>query len=230
MKPAVSNAGAAAASAAVASPASPPASAFASAFDAAPPPPLLDALFEANLLQHRRLFAVLDGLRPAIGQAALLIAHSLRHGGRLFLMGNGGSASDSLHLAAEFNGRLKRERQPLPALALCADGATLTAIGNDYGFDEVFARQLQAHARQGDCVLALSTSGRSPNVLRGLDVARTLGVTSVALLGQDGGGARALAGRAIVVPHDDTARIQEAHIFLGHTLCGQVELALGLVT
>ncbi|MCY7314249.1 MAG: SIS domain-containing protein [Rubrivivax sp.] len=189
----------------------------------------LDALFESNLLQHRRLFAVLDGLRPAVGQAAVLMADCLHRGGRLYFMGNGGSASDSLHLAAEFNGRLKRERAPLPATALCADGATLTAIANDYGFDEVFARQLQAHARPGDCVVALSTSGRSPNVLRGLAMAGSLGVASVALLGQDGGGARVLADRAIVVPHDDTARIQEAHIFIGHTLCGQVERALGLV-
>lgn len=189
----------------------------------------LDALFERNLLAHRRLFAVLDGLRPAVGSVAVLMAESLQRGGRLLFMGNGGSASDAQHLAAEFNGRLRRERRPLPAMALCADGVTLTAIANDYGFEDVFSRLIQAHARPGDCVVALSTSGQSPNVLRGLAMATSVGATTVALLGKDGGGARTLADRALVVPHDDTARIQEAHIFLGHTLCGQVERALGLV-
>jgi D-sedoheptulose 7-phosphate isomerase len=190
---------------------------------------LLEALFERNLLQHRRLFAELDPLRAGLCEAAALMADTLHGGGRLLFFGNGGSASDSQHLAAEFNGRLKRERAPLAAMALNADTATITAIANDYGFEEVFARQIAAHARPGDCVVALSTSGESPNVLRGLVTASEQGVASVALLGRGGGRARALADLALVVPHDDSARIQEAHIFIGHTWCGQIESALGLV-
>ena len=189
----------------------------------------LELMFEHNLLQHRRLFSQLSTLRPQVCQAAVLMADCLHRGGRLLFFGNGGSASDSQHLAAEFNGRLRQERVPLPALALCADGATLTAIANDYGFEELFARQLRAHARPGDCVVALSTSGESANVLRGLATARALGVLRVALLGRDGGAARQLADLALVVPHQDTARIQEAHMFIGHTLCGQIESAMGLV-
>lgn len=188
-----------------------------------------EALFDGNLRQHRCLFDGLEALRPRICSAAAAMVEALRHGGRLLFCGNGGSASDSLHLAAEFNGRLARERAPLAALALNADCATLTAIANDYGYEQVFARPLRALARPGDCLVALSTSGRSPNVLRALETARHCGVASVALLGRDGGDACALADIAVVVPHADSARIQEAHIFIGHTWCGQIEQLLGLV-
>jgi D-sedoheptulose 7-phosphate isomerase len=195
------------------------------------PPGLLppESLFERNLSEHRRVFEELGSLRSAVCEAALLMTSALRGGGRLLFCGNGGSASDSQHLAAEFNGRLKRERVPLPAMALNADGVTLTAIANDYGFEQVFARQVQAHAGPGDCLVVLSTSGASPNVLRALQAARSQGVPCVALLGRDGGAARAWADVAVVVPDDDSARIQEAHIFIGHTWCGQIEAALGCV-
>lgn len=188
-----------------------------------------EELFDGNLRQHRRLFAEIEALSEAVCTAARTMTEALRSGGRLLFCGNGGSASDSLHLAAEFNGRLARERAPLAALALNADCATLTAIANDYGYEQVFARPLQALARPGDCLVALSTSGRSPNVLRALEVARGCGVATVALLGRDGGDARRLADVSVVVPHADSARIQEAHIFIGHTWCGQIEQALGLV-
>ena len=186
-------------------------------------------LLAANLAQHRALFAELEALAGPVLAAAAQMTDTLRAGGRLFFCGNGGSASDSLHLAAEFNGRLAKERGPLAALALNADVATLTAIANDYGYEQVFARPLAALARPGDCLVALSTSGQSANVLLALETARECGVSSVALLGRDGGRARTLADCAVVVPHADSARIQEAHIFIGHTWCGVVEQALGLV-
>ena len=189
----------------------------------------MQRLFQHNLLQHRRLFSAIDELRDAVCEAAALMTDTLRAGGRLMFCGNGGSTSDSQHLAAEFSGRLKHERRPLAAIALSADGVALTAIANDYGYEEVFARQLQAHARRGDCLIVLSTSGASRNVLRALQAARTLGLPCIALLGRDGGAARHWADLAIVVPHDDSARIQEAHIFIGHTWCGQIEAALGCV-
>ena len=189
----------------------------------------MQRLLERNLRAHRQLFAELDALAPQICAAAAVLTDTLARGGRLFFFGNGGSASDSLHLAAELTGRLCQERRPLAALALNADVAALTAIANDYGYAEVFARQLCALARPGDCAVAISTSGNSPNVLKALQMARTLGISTVALLGRDGGAARALADHAVVVPHEDSARIQEAHIFIGHTWCGQVEAALGLV-
>jgi D-sedoheptulose 7-phosphate isomerase len=189
----------------------------------------LRKLLDRNLRAHRQLFAELDALAPQICAAAAVLTDTLARGGRLFFFGNGGSASDSLHLAAELTGRLRQERRPLAALALNADVAALTAIANDYGYAEVFARQLSALARPGDCAVAISTSGNSPNVLKALQVARTLGISTVALLGRDGGAARALADHAVVVPHEDSARIQEAHIFIGHTWCGQAEAALGLV-
>ena len=192
-------------------------------------PGALQQLLDRNLRAHRQLFAELDALAPQVCAAAAVLAGTLARGGRLFFFGNGGSASDSLHLAAEFTGRLRQERRPLAALALNADVAALTAIANDYGYVEVFARQLAALARPGDCAVAISTSGHSPNVLQALKTARTLRVSTVALLGRDGGAARALANQAVVVPHEDSARIQEAHIFIGHTWCGQVEAALGLV-
>lgn len=185
--------------------------------------------FAAGLDAHRRLFAELDALAAPVLEAAAVMTQAFRQGGRLYFCGNGGSASDGLHLAAEFNGRLAKERGPLPAIALNADVATLTAIANDYGYEQVFARPLAALARPGDCLVALSTSGNSPNVLLALETARECGVTTVALLGRDGGRARALADVAVVVPHGDSARIQEAHIFIGHTWCGIVEQSLGLV-
>lgn len=206
-------------------------SAAAVALAPAPGQVLVDpaALFQHNLRQHRALFDGLEQLRDDICAAAALMAAVLARGGRLFFFGNGGSASDSEHLAAELSGRLRRERPPLAAQSLAADSAALSAIANDYGYAEVFARQLQALGRPGDAAIGISTSGASPNVLRGLEAARAQRMSSIALLGRDGGRARALADRAVVVPHEDSARIQEAHIFIGHTWCGQIECALGLL-
>jgi len=182
--------------------------------------------FEADLIAHRELFAQLHALQPDIERAAVLMAHTLRLGRKLLLMGNGGSAADCQHLAAEFTGRFRHERRPLAALSLTTDSSALTCIGNDYGFDQVFARQLAGLALPGDCAIGISTSGRSPNVLRALERARALGVTTVGLCGRDGGEMRTLCDLCIVVPHNDTARIQEAHIFIGHSWCALIEQSL----
>lgn len=181
-----------------------------------------------GLAAHRALFDRLHALQPDILRAAALMTATLRRGGKLLLMGNGGSAADCQHLAAEFTGRFLRDRRPLAALALTTDTSALTCISNDYGFEHVFARQLGALARRGDCVIAISTSGRSPNVLRALELARTLGVSCIGLSGRDGGDMAALCDVCLVVPHADTARIQEAHIFIGHSWCALVEQALEL--
>jgi len=142
------------------------------------------------------------------------------------LCGNGGSAADSQHLAAEFTGRFIKDRAPLAAMALSTDSSALTCIGNDYSFDEVFARQVTGLGRPGDCLLAISTSGNSRNVIRAAEAARAAHMRVVGLLGRDGGALLDRCDVSIVVPSPTTARIQEAHIFIGHTLCGLVEHAL----
>lgn len=170
--------------------------------------------------------ALAEAHAQAIADAAARIAGSLRAGGRALLFGNGGSAADALHVAAELCGRLGRERPGLPALALGANPAELTALANDYGFERVFARLVEAHGRPGDVAIAISTSGNSPNVLAGVDEARARGLATLALVGGDGGKLAARADLAIVVPSRDTQRIQEAHIAIGHALAELVEDAL----
>lgn len=185
-------------------------------------------LFLSGLDEHREVFERLAGLSSPIEAAAGLIQTTLSRGGKLLLCGNGGSAADSQHIAAELTGRFIKDRRPLAAVALATDTSALTCIANDYSFDEVFARQVLALGQRGDCLLGISTSGNSRNVIRAADVARSAGVHVIGLLGRDGGALRALCDVAIVVPSSTTARIQEAHIFIGHTLCALVEEALGL--
>lgn len=186
------------------------------------------ALFAANLAEHQQLFAQLGALEPDVDRAGLLIAESLRDGGKLLACGNGGSAADAQHIASELTGRFLKDRPPLAGIALTTDSSALTCIGNDYHFDEVFARQLRALGRAGDVLLAISTSGQSPNVVRAAEVARGSDIRVVGLLGRDGGRLRELCDVAIVVPHPATARIQEAHLLVIHTLCGLIEQRLGL--
>ncbi|MCA9737182.1 MAG: D-glycero-beta-D-manno-heptose 1-phosphate adenylyltransferase [Gemmatimonadetes bacterium] len=164
-------------------------------------------------------------LQEAVARAAELWIRTLRAGGRILFCGNGGSAADAQHLAAELTGRFERERAPLPGLALTTDTSALTAVGNDYGFADVFARQVRALGRPGDTLVALSTSGRSDNVVRAVEEARRRGVRTVGLLGRDGGVLAERVDVALVVPSDRTARIQEVHILIGHHLCGQVDEA-----
>jgi len=158
-----------------------------------------------------------------IVEVARLIATAFRDGHKLLLFGNGGSATDAAHIAAEFVGRYKRERSPLPAIALVTDIAAITSIANDYGYDELFARQVRAHGQKGDIAIAISTSGNSPNVLKGIAAARECGMTTIAWTGATGGTLAELADYPFLVPSTVTARIQESHITLGHVLCELVE-------
>jgi D-sedoheptulose 7-phosphate isomerase len=171
---------------------------------------------------------VAERCAPAIVRAAELLVSSLRDGGKLLLCGNGGSAADCQHLAAEFMNTLTRPvvRPPLPAIALTTDTSLLTAVANDHGFEGVFARQVLAVGRAGDVLMAISTSGDSPNILRALEAARAAGLQTILLSGGTGGKAQPLADAAVLVPSTDTQRIQEAHITVGHVLCDLVERAL----
>lgn len=187
------------------------------------------SLFLFNLDQHARLIEQLHTLAPVVQEAIDALTAVMANGGKVLLCGNGGSAADSQHIAAEFVGRFIDERRPLPALALSTDTSALTCIGNDYSFDEVFSRQVRALGTAKDALIAISTSGNSRNVLTAVDAAREVGMLTVGLSGRDGGALSERAHLNIVVPHAVTARIQEAHILIGHTLCGGVEQQLGLV-
>jgi D-sedoheptulose 7-phosphate isomerase len=166
---------------------------------------------------------VAETLTDAVVSAARWIAESYAAGGKTLLFGNGGSASDAQHIAAEWTGRLHRDRAALPAIALTANSSDLTAIANDYGYERVFARLVEAHGRPGDVAVALSTSGNSPNVIAGVEEARARGLRSIGLLGRDGGKLVGRVDLAIVVPSPDTPRIQEAHIAIAHALAEVVE-------
>lgn len=158
-----------------------------------------------------------------IVQVAQLIGGAFQAGHKVLLFGNGGSSTDAAHIAAEFVGRYKRERAPLPAIALATDIAAITCIANDYGFEELFARQVRAHGQRGDVAIAISTSGNSPNVLKGVEAAKALGLTTIAWTGGTGGKLADMVDYAFVVPSTLTARIQESHITLGHVLCELIE-------
>lgn len=158
-----------------------------------------------------------------IREAGEVVRKALRDGNKVLLCGNGGSASDSLHIAGEFVGRFQKERESLPAIALNADVASLTAIANDYGYEHVFERGVEGHGNPGDVLIGISTSGNSENVVLAMKKAREKGVSTVGLCGRDGGQMDALADISIVVPSDCTARIQESHIMIGHIICELAE-------
>ena len=171
------------------------------------------ALEDADLLQ-------------AMERVAGEVIRCLRAGGKVLLFGNGGSAADAQHIAAELAGRYKLDRPGLSAAALTVNTSTLTAVANDYGYEHVFARQVQALGRPGDVAVGISTSGNAPNVVRGLEAAKAAGLVSVALTGRSGGKLKDLAQTCLRVPSDETARIQECHILIGHILCDFVEREL----
>lgn len=187
-------------------------------------------MLSAHIQSHIQVFESLHLLEPQINQVADAICNSLRSGQKLMFCGNGGSAADSQHLAAEFVGRFVKDRAPLAAIALSTDSSALTCIGNDYGFEQIFERQVLGLGQAGDILIGISTSGQSPNVIRAVAAAKSKGISTVGLLGRDGGALKELVDLSIVVPSPDTARIQEAHIFIGHCLCGMIEERLGLVT
>jgi len=158
-----------------------------------------------------------------IVEVARLIARAFKEGHKVLLFGNGGSSTDASHIAAEFVGRYHRDRAPLPAIALGTNMAALTCIANDYEYAEIFARQVRAHGQKGDIAIAISTSGNSPNVLRGVGAAREIGLITVGWTGGKGGKLASLVDHCFIVPSTVTARIQESHITLGHVLCELIE-------
>ena len=162
----------------------------------------------------------------ALLEAAAAIVAAFGHGGKLLIFGNGGSAADAQHVAAELVGRFERDRRGLPAVALTADAAVTTSVANDYGYDAVFARQIEALGRAGDVALGISTSGRSPNVVKGLEAARAKMMRTIALTGGDGGAVGRLADVHVNVPTPSTARAQEVHRTLLHAMCDLVERAV----
>lgn len=152
-----------------------------------------------------------------------LISHTFEAGNKLFFFGNGGSAADAQHLAAEFVNRYVMDRPPLPAIALTTDTSILTSVSNDLAFNEIFAKQLRALGKEGDVAIGITTSGNSPNIIKAFEVAKEMGIKTVALTGNDGGTAVNIVDFSLVVPSSSTPRIQETHILIGHILCEMVE-------
>jgi D-sedoheptulose 7-phosphate isomerase len=181
-----------------------------------------EAFTESIELKRR----VLETQGPRVAAAAEMLVRVFRSGGRVLIFGNGGSAADAQHLAAEFVNRFQVERPPLAALALTTDTSILTAVANDYDFKQVFAKQVRALGRPGDLAWGISTSGHSANVVAGLETARELGLKTLALSGGDGGPVAAAAEAALIVPSGNTPRIQEVHITIGHVLCDLVDFLL----
>lgn len=176
-----------------------------------------------ELADHQTLFKQLETMLPEIFEVAQCLRQCLQNGGKILLMGNGGSAADSQHIAAEIVGRYKRDRRGLPAMALTTDTSILTSVGNDFGFDFVFSRQVEAHCTSRDVVIGISTSGNSSNVVKAIEVAKEIGATTIGFSGGTGGKLLALCDHNLVMPSNVTARIQEAHIFIGHSICDLLE-------
>ncbi len=166
---------------------------------------------------------VLETLVPVINEVAHLLIEALESGGKILIFGNGGSAADSQHIAAELVGKLLVKRRALPAIALTTDTSALTALANDFGYESVFQRQVEALGQKGDVAVGISTSGHSPNVLLAVQTARDIGMKTVALTGRDGGPLSKAVDHSITVPSDSTQRIQESHITIGHILCELIE-------
>lgn len=173
--------------------------------------------------EHLALFKGLDALLPQIDAVAQRLRLCHQNGGKILLMGNGGSAADSQHIAAEIVGRYKKERRGLAAIALTTDTSILTSVGNDYGYDYIFARQIEALCQPGDVVIGITTSGNSINVVHAIEEAKRIGATTIALTGGSGGKLATLCDFSLIMPSNDTPRIQEAHIFVGHSLCDLLE-------
>jgi len=190
----------------------------------------LNAFFDAELDEHAAvLTATRDGLRGPFERLVAACVDAVRGGGKIVFFGNGGSAADAQHLATELTVRYVSDRAPIAALALTTDTSALTAVGNDFGFDRLFARQVEALCRPGDVCIGISTSGNSENVIQGLIAARERGCGAAGFGGRDGGRMTPHADPFLVVPSATTSRIQEMHITLGQMLCGALEQELGLI-
>ncbi len=190
----------------------------------------LNAYFEDEFAEHSQVVAATrDTLAKPFMRLVEVCTEAVRGGGKLMFFGNGGSAADAQHLATELTVRYVQNREPIAAIALTTDTSALTAISNDFSFDQLFARQISALGRRDDVAIGISTSGRSANVIQALHVARELGIVATALTGRDGGDLVGLADPILIVPSETTSRIQEMHITLGQMLCGALERRLGLV-
>jgi D-sedoheptulose 7-phosphate isomerase len=185
--------------------------------------PTANDIIQTSLRAHAETIARLDSLVPDIVRLAELVQASLSSGGKILLMGNGGSAADSQHIAAELVGRFQRERKGLASIALSTDTSILTSVGNDYGFEHIFSRQVEALCSDKDVLIGISTSGNSANVLRAIEAGKYIGATTVALTGEGGGKLGALCDLTLAVPARVTARVQEAHILIGHILCELID-------
>ncbi len=172
---------------------------------------------------HMAMFNALEPLFPLISEVGILLQTTIKNGGKILICGNGGSAADSQHIAAEIVGRFKKERKGLPAIALTTDTSIITSVGNDYGYDYIFARQVEALCTPKDMLIGITTSGNSANVVRAIEAANEVGATTIGMTGGTGGKLNTLCQQNIVVPASVTARIQEAHIFIGHCLCEILE-------
>ncbi len=186
---------------------------------------LVRSAFEKSA-ENLKLLATSEELIASLTHASEIIAQAYKNDGALFVCGNGGSAADSQHLVAELVSKLSKDRTPIRAFALTVDTSILTAIGNDYGYDFSFHRQVKGLMRKQDVLLTITTSGQSPNILRALEACREVGAKSILLTGRDGGKAKALADHSIIAPGQITAHIQEAHLVIYHTLCFLIEKAL----
>jgi len=185
--------------------------------------------FKFLLDEHVNVFNELHTIFPEINDMCNYGVETIHRGGKIIFCGNGGSAADSQHLAAEFTGRFTKDRKPLASIALTTDTSALTCISNDYSFDEVFSRQLYALGKKEDLFIGISTSGNSKNIIKAVNACKGMNIKSACLLGKDGGLLKNLSDLSIIIPSDSTARIQEAHIFIGHYFCGYIEQKLNLV-
>jgi D-sedoheptulose 7-phosphate isomerase len=179
--------------------------------------------FKENVASHAELVQRMDQVSAEVGQAAAFVVDSLKSGGCVLVCGNGGSAADAQHIAGEFVGRFLKERRALPSIALHANTTVMTAIGNDYSFDTVYSRQVEAHGKPGDVLIAITTSGNSVNILRAAEEARKSGIKVIGLTGETGGKLKELCDVCICVPSPSTPRVQEMHILIGHTICQVAE-------
>lgn len=187
----------------------------------------MHSFISAQLKEHCAVFDRIEAeLAGQIARIAVRLVETMKIGNKLLIMGNGGSAADAQHFAAEIVGRFKMERPALPAIALSTDTSIITAIGNDYGFERIFSRQVEALAAPGDALIAISTSGNSANILQALLTGRQAGCSAIGLLGKDGGTIKEICDLSLIIPSDDTPRIQEGHITVIHILCDLIEQTL----
>jgi len=186
----------------------------------------MDIIIKNTIEKHKEALAYLEENSQAIKDISQLFISSLQTGGKIIFMGNGGSAADAQHLAAELIGRFKKERAPLASIALSTNTSIITAVGNDYGFDQIFTRQIEALANPNDVVVGISTSGKSANVIKAIEKAKELGLKTVGLLGSDGGSLKSIVDLNLTIPSPEAACTQEIHIVAGHLICEIVESQL----